>query len=76
MTWQTSNATDVSIDGVGAVQASGSQSVTPADSTTYTPDRKRSGRDADGHGASDRELRHRRRRLRPRPPKKNCSHRT
>ena len=36
LTWQTSNATDVSIDGVGAVQASGSQSVTPADSTTYT----------------------------------------
>ena len=36
LTWQTSNATDVSIDGIGAVQASGSQSVTPADSTTYT----------------------------------------
>src|SRR5580693_9638528 len=36
LTWQTSNATDVSIDGVGAVQASGSQSVTPSDSTTYT----------------------------------------
>jgi peptidoglycan-associated lipoprotein len=36
LTWQTSNATDVSIDGVGAVQASGSQQVTPTDSTTYT----------------------------------------
>ena len=36
LTWQTSNATDVSIDGVGAVQPNGSQSVTPADSTTYT----------------------------------------
>jgi len=36
LTWQTSNATDVSIDGIGAVQASGSQQVTPADSTTYT----------------------------------------
>src|SRR5580700_12239528 len=36
LTWQTTNATDVSIDGVGAVQASGSQSVTPSDSTTYT----------------------------------------
>jgi len=36
LTWQTSNATDVSIDAVGAVQASGSQQVTPADSTTYT----------------------------------------
>jgi peptidoglycan-associated lipoprotein len=35
LTWQTSNATDVSIDGIGAVQPSGSQQVTPADSTTY-----------------------------------------
>jgi peptidoglycan-associated lipoprotein len=36
LTWQTTNATDVSIDGVGAVQANGAQSVTPSDSTTYT----------------------------------------
>ena len=35
LSWQTSNATDVSIDGVGAVQPSGSQSVSPTDSTTY-----------------------------------------
>jgi peptidoglycan-associated lipoprotein len=35
LTWQTTNATDVSIDGVGAVEASGSRQVTPADSTTY-----------------------------------------
>jgi peptidoglycan-associated lipoprotein len=35
LTWQTTNATDVSIDGIGAVQANGSQSVTPSDSTTY-----------------------------------------
>ncbi len=35
LTWQTSNATDVSIDGIGAVQASGSQSVSPTASTTY-----------------------------------------
>ena len=35
LSWQTSNATDVSIEGIGAVQASGSQQVTPADSTTY-----------------------------------------
>ncbi len=35
LTWQTSNATDVSIDGIGAVQPSGSQSVNPTDSTTY-----------------------------------------
>jgi len=36
LTWQTTNATDVSIDGIGAVQASGSQQATPSDSTTYT----------------------------------------
>src|SRR5437762_13803859 len=36
LTWETSNATDVSIEGVGAVQPKGSQSVTPAESTTYT----------------------------------------
>ena len=36
LTWQTTNATDVSIDGIGAVQASGSRRATPADSTTYT----------------------------------------
>jgi len=35
LTWQTSNATDVSIDGIGAVQANGSQSVSPTESTTY-----------------------------------------
>jgi peptidoglycan-associated lipoprotein len=35
LTWQTTNATDVSIDGIGAVQPNGSQSVTPSDSTTY-----------------------------------------
>lgn len=37
LTWQTTNATDVSIDnGVGAVQPNGSQQVSPAESTTYT----------------------------------------
>jgi peptidoglycan-associated lipoprotein len=35
LTWQTGNATDVSIDGIGAVQPNGSQSVAPTDSTTY-----------------------------------------
>jgi peptidoglycan-associated lipoprotein len=35
LTWQTSNATDVSIDGIGAVQPSGTQQVSPSDSTTY-----------------------------------------
>ncbi|MBO0911148.1 MAG: peptidoglycan-associated lipoprotein Pal [Acidobacteria bacterium] len=37
LTWQTANATDVTIDnGVGTVQQNGSQKVTPGDSTTYT----------------------------------------
>jgi peptidoglycan-associated lipoprotein len=35
LTWQTSNATDVSIDGIGAVQPTGLQQVSPAESTTY-----------------------------------------
>jgi peptidoglycan-associated lipoprotein len=35
LTWQTSDATDVSIDGIGAVQPNGSQSVSPTESTTY-----------------------------------------
>ena len=36
LTWQTTNATDVSINGLGAVQPNGSQSVNPGNSTTYT----------------------------------------
>jgi peptidoglycan-associated lipoprotein len=43
LSWQTSNATDVTIDGVGAVQASGSQSVNPSQSTTYHLTAKGSG---------------------------------
>jgi len=35
LTWQTTNATDVSIDGIGAVDTSGSRQVTPSDSITY-----------------------------------------
>jgi peptidoglycan-associated lipoprotein len=35
LTWQTSNATDISIDGIGPVDPSGSRQVTPADSITY-----------------------------------------
>lgn len=35
LTWQTTNATDVSLDNT-AVQANGSQQVSPAESTTYT----------------------------------------
>jgi peptidoglycan-associated lipoprotein len=43
LTWQTSNATDVSIDGIGAVQASGTQQVSPSASTTYHLTAKGSG---------------------------------
>ncbi len=35
LTWQTTNATDVSIDTVGPVATSGSRQVAPAESTTY-----------------------------------------
>jgi peptidoglycan-associated lipoprotein len=35
LTWQTTNATDVTIDGIGAVQPNGSQAVSPTESTTY-----------------------------------------
>jgi len=35
LTWQTTNATEVSIDGIGPVDPSGSRQVTPTDSTTY-----------------------------------------
>ncbi|HXY50451.1 MAG TPA: peptidoglycan-associated lipoprotein Pal [Terriglobales bacterium] len=35
LTWETTNATDVSIDGIGAVQPNGSQPVSPTESTTY-----------------------------------------
>jgi len=36
LTWQTSNATNVTIAGLGALQPNGSQQVSPTDSTTYT----------------------------------------
>jgi peptidoglycan-associated lipoprotein len=35
ITWKTENATDVSIDSIGAVAASGSQTLIPTESTTY-----------------------------------------
>ena len=35
LTWQTTNANDVHIDGIGAVNPNGSRQVTPEDSTTY-----------------------------------------
>jgi peptidoglycan-associated lipoprotein len=36
LTWETTNATDVTIDGIGAVDPNGSKQVTPDESTTYT----------------------------------------
>ena len=35
LTWETHNATDVNIDSIGSVPPTGSQSVTPGESTTY-----------------------------------------
>lgn len=35
LTWRTTNATDISIDRIGPVQANGSQTVSPPDSTSY-----------------------------------------
>lgn len=35
LTWQTTNASDVSIDGIGSVDTSGSRQVSPTESTTY-----------------------------------------
>jgi peptidoglycan-associated lipoprotein len=36
LTWQTTNANNITIPGLGTVAASGSRSVTPSTSTTYT----------------------------------------
>lgn len=36
LTWQTDNATEVNIEGIGTVMASGSRTITPGSSTTYT----------------------------------------
>lgn len=35
LNWTTTNATDVSIDGIGAVETSGTKNVSPAETTTY-----------------------------------------
>lgn len=35
LTWRTTNATDVSVEGLGTLPSSGTKSVTPTDSTTY-----------------------------------------
>ncbi len=36
LSWQTTNANDISISGLGTVAASGSQTISPTDSTNYT----------------------------------------
>jgi len=43
LTWQTQNADDISISGLGTVPASGSRSITPDSSITYTLTAKGSG---------------------------------
>jgi peptidoglycan-associated lipoprotein len=40
LSWQTTNSTDITIAGLGAVPAAGSRSVTPEASTTYTLEAK------------------------------------
>src|SRR5579862_9023543 len=40
LTWQTSNASDITIAGLGTLSASGSKTVTPGSSTTYTLEAK------------------------------------
>lgn len=35
LTWRTENATDISLEGMGSVEANGSRDVTPSGSTTY-----------------------------------------
>jgi len=47
LSWQTTNATDVNIQGLGAVPASGSRSITPAQSTSYELAAKGPGGSAD-----------------------------
>src|SRR5579863_9440629 len=36
LSWQTNNASDITIDGLGTVPASGSKTISPGSSTTYT----------------------------------------
>src|SRR5258707_12740613 len=51
LTWQTTNATDVSIDGIGPVETSGSRPVKPTDSTTYRLTAKGTGGTQDATGS-------------------------
>jgi peptidoglycan-associated lipoprotein len=47
LSWNTSNATDITISGLGTVSASGTQTVSPQDSTTYELTAKGPGGSAD-----------------------------
>ncbi len=47
LTWQTSNANDITIEGLGTLSASGSRTVTPNSSTTYSLTAKGPGGSAD-----------------------------
>ncbi len=47
LSWNTANASTISISGLGTVAASGSKQVTPDDSTTYTLEAKGPGGDRD-----------------------------
>lgn len=47
LSWNTSNASDISISGLGTVSASGTQTITPQDSTTYDLTAKGPGGSAD-----------------------------
>ena len=78
LTWQTTNATDVSIDGIGPVDPSGSRQVTPADSTTYHLIAKGAGgtQDATARVTVNPAQRDRRRQQLLMRPKKNSSRET
>ena len=49
LTWRTTNATDVSIDGIGTVNPSGTQTVTPSNSTNFPLIAKGDGGTADAN---------------------------
>ena len=55
LTWRTTDATNVSIDGVGDVPTSGVKSVTPSGTTTYHLVARGEGGSADASATRDRE---------------------